>query len=343
MVRIGVIGAGRVAQIAHLATLSQLPGASVVALADLRPQLSALVAARWGIARVYGDHRELLADGQIDAVVVVVQRSQTAAIVADALRAGKHVLSEKPMALSGTDAMALAALARARDLVYAVGYMKRHDAGIALARERIAAWCTSGAMGALLGIEADHDGGDDLAGTDWLMTAETRTDLGFAVTDAVGDATPKSAFDRFLNVFSHTTNLVRYVTGGPLHFTFAEQDAGRIVVAGSGADAPFRGSLTERQSRGWHERIRLNFEGATVSIDLPAPFDRTGCASIRAVVTATGAIEDWSSPGWAFARQAAAFVRDVATGSEPIAPGDDSVADVTLGEAFWRLSVASPA
>ena len=340
MVRIGVIGAGRVAQIAHLATFSQVPGATLAALADLRPELATLVAARWNIPLVYADHRELLADPEVDAVVVVVQRSQTAAIVADALRAGKHVLSEKPMALSTADAMQLVELARARGLVYAVGYMKRHDRGIAIAREKILGWRASRAMGELLVIKADHDGGDDRAGSDWLMTPETRTDLGFTVTSAVGDATPKSPFDRFLNVFSHTTNLVRYVTGGPLELTLAEQTPKRAVVGGPGADAaPFLGSLTERETTGWHERIRVLFEGVVVSIDAPPPFDRAACATIRASFNdAANSLEDWSLPGWAFARQAEAFVRDVACGTEPLAPGRDSVADVALGEAFWRLS-----
>lgn len=340
MVRIGVIGAGRVAQIAHLATFSQLPGATITALADLRPELATLVAQRWNIPRVYADHRELLADPNVDAVVVVVQRSQTAAIVAAALRAGKHVLSEKPMALSTADATRLVEIAGAQNLVYAIGYMKRHDRGVAIAREKIMGWRASGAMGELLVIKADHDGGDDCAGSDWLMTPEARTDLGFTVTAAVGDATSKSAFDRFLNVFSHTTNLVRYVTGGPLAFTLAEQTADRAVVGGPGADAaPFLGSLTENHTTGWHERIRVLFEGVVISIDAPPPFDRTASATIRASFNdSANSLEDWSLPGWAFARQAEAFVHDVAHGAEPLAPGHDSVADVVLGEAFWRLS-----
>jgi predicted dehydrogenase len=337
VLRVGVIGAGRVAQIAHLATLSRVEGARVVALADLRPELAALVAARWNVARAYREHRELLADPDVDAVVVVTQRSQTAGVVADALRAGKHVLSEKPMALSTADARSLVELARERGLVYAVGYMKRYDRGIGVARERIARWRIDGSAGAMLLVRATMDGGDDQAGNDWLMTAEPRADAGFTVTAAVGDTAPKSAFDQFLNVFSHTTNLARFVTGAPIELTAAEQGARGVALAGRLLACPFAGSFADRVVAGWHESIDVVFERATVRVATPAPFDRAACARVT-FAFADGGFEDCSGSEWAFERQAQAFVADVASGGEPLAPGSDAVADVALGEAFWHLS-----
>lgn len=341
MLRVGVIGAGRVAQIAHLATLSQVEGARLVALADLRPELAALVAARWSIPRTYADHRELLADPDVDAVVVVTQRSQTAGIVTDALRAGKHVLSEKPMALSTADATVLVQLARERELVYAVGYMKRHDRGINAARERIVQWRRDGRVGAMLLVRATMDGGDDRAGNDWLMTAEPRTDAGFTVTAAIGDPAPKSPFDQFLNVFSHTTNLARFLTGAPIELRAAEQGVRSAVVAGRMPECPFAGSFADRVVPGWHESVDVIFEGATVKVATPPPFDRTAAAQVS-IAFADGKVEDCSGSGWAFERQAHAFVADATGGSEPLAPGSDSVADVALGEAFWRLSERQP-
>lgn len=337
MLRVGIIGAGRVAQIAHLATFSQVKDARLVAIADLRPELASLVAARWNIPRTHAGHRELLADPDVDAVVVVTQRSQTAAIVADALRAGKHVLSEKPMALSTVDARALVQLARKRGLVYAVGYMKRHDRGIGIARERIVRWRSDGGAGAMLQVRATMNGGDDCAGSDWLMTAEPRIDAGFAVTAAVGDPAPKSAFDQFLNVFSHTTNLARFLTNASIDLTSAEQSAGHAIVSGRLPDCPFAGSFADRVVPGWHESVDIVFERATVSVVPPPPFDRSAAARVT-IAHADGAIEDCSSPGWAFERQARAFVSDATHGGEPLAPGHDAVADVVLGEEFWRLS-----
>ena len=337
MLRVGVIGAGRVAQIAHLATLAQVEDAQLLALADLRPELATLVAAHWKIPRVYATHHELLADPNVDAVVVVTQRTQTAGVVGEALRAHKHVLSEKPMALSSVDATALVELARARDLVYAVGYMKRHDRGVAVARERIARLRADGSAGALVLVRATHDGGDDGAGTDWLMTEEPRTDAGFTVTAAVGDPTPRSRFDAFLNVFSHTTNLARFLLDEPLEFSAAQSGPYGAAVTGRLGGVPFVGSFAQRVVPGWHERIEVLFEHGTVSVELPPPFDRSAAARVR-IASRAGAIEDASLPGWAFERQARAFVADVRERGRPLAAGSDAVADVALGEAFWRLS-----
>ncbi len=337
MLRVGIVGAGRVAQIAHVATLARVPDATVLAIADLREELARAVAARWGIARVYRSHAALIADPDVDAVVVVTQRTQTAAVAHDALAAGKHVLSEKPMALSTTDAAALVALAGARDLTYAVGYMKRHDDGVRRARAWAGEARERGTAGALLAVRAGMDGGDDGAGTDWLMTAEPRRDAGFTVTAPVADTAPRSAFDRFLNVFSHTTNLVRFVAGAPIVLGRAARTADGVTLAGTVADADFTASFAERAMPGWNEWVELRFERATLRIALPAPFAADGYAVVT-VVDAAGDVRDLSEPGWAFARQAAAFVRDVRERRVPIASGADAVADVALAEDVWRAS-----
>ena len=97
-VTLGLIGAGMVGQLAHLANFTSLPGCRVAALADLRPDLAQAAASRFGVPKIYPSHRELLQDPEIEAVVVVTRRPATGPIVLDALAAGRHVLSEKPMA-----------------------------------------------------------------------------------------------------------------------------------------------------------------------------------------------------------------------------------------------------
>ena len=79
----------------------------VVALADLRPELAAAAAAKFGVKRTYRTHLELLADREVAAVVVVTRRRATGPIVLDALNSGRHVLSEKPMAYTTEQARTL--------------------------------------------------------------------------------------------------------------------------------------------------------------------------------------------------------------------------------------------
>ena len=124
--RIGMIGAGFIGQIAHLMNFVQLRGCKVTALAEFRPELRKQVCARYGIEEGYTTHLETLERADIDAVVVVTPRPQTGPVVLDCLQAKKHVLSEKPMA--GTSEQGKRLIDHCpSDKLYAVGYMKRYD------------------------------------------------------------------------------------------------------------------------------------------------------------------------------------------------------------------------
>src|SRR5262249_26286870 len=172
---IGMVGAGMVGQLAHLANFAKVPGCRVTAIAELRPQLGKLAAERFGVPRVYASHREMLAADAVDAVVVVTRRPATGPIVLDALQAGKHVLSEKPMAHSVEQGRRLVEAARARGLVYSIGFMKRHDAGTAAARRLLAEWLASGEMGSATLLRAWCYGGEfNLRPQDSVMSDEVR-------------------------------------------------------------------------------------------------------------------------------------------------------------------------
>ena len=110
-----------VGQMCHLANFAANPACRVVAIADLRPELAAAAARKFGIPEVYGTHRDLLADSAVSAVVVVTKRRATGPIVLDALNSGRHVLSEKPMAYTTAHAASLVEAARQQNLFYSIG------------------------------------------------------------------------------------------------------------------------------------------------------------------------------------------------------------------------------
>src|SRR3712207_6710358 len=105
-VRIGVIGAGGISN-AHMGGYKQLEGVEVVAVADVVPGKAKEWAERYGVKHVFEDHRELLAMPEIDGVSVCTYNRAHMPPTVDALRAGKHVLCEKPMAHSLEDAVAM--------------------------------------------------------------------------------------------------------------------------------------------------------------------------------------------------------------------------------------------
>jgi predicted dehydrogenase len=139
-VRFGVVGAGRIAQVAHLPALERAEGARLVGICDPSPVLSRGVARRYDVPG-YDTLDQLLGAGDVDAVIVAVPDRLHLPLAAQALRAGAHVLVEKPLAPTVSEAEELAALADASGLHLQVGAMKRHDPGVqhaALAvRERI--------------------------------------------------------------------------------------------------------------------------------------------------------------------------------------------------------------
>ena len=100
MLRLGVIGCGKVTTMFHLKAIEDVEGVSVVAVADPDESRMLEVKARAGAERGYLDHLELLSDPDVDAVAVNAPPRFHEAMVVEALRAGKHVLCEKPLARS---------------------------------------------------------------------------------------------------------------------------------------------------------------------------------------------------------------------------------------------------
>ncbi|HET9907724.1 MAG TPA: Gfo/Idh/MocA family oxidoreductase, partial [Anaerolineales bacterium] len=102
-VRIGLIGAGQRGG-HHLENYQQIPGAEIVAIADINETLTKRVAAQYNIPNVYTDYHELLQRDDLDAVDICLHNNLHRPVAVAAMEAGKHVYCEKPMAGSYADA-----------------------------------------------------------------------------------------------------------------------------------------------------------------------------------------------------------------------------------------------
>lgn len=94
-----VVGAGAVAR-HHLACLGRMPGARVVGVCDLSPAVAESAAARFGVARSFTDHAAMLEEVSPDVVHVTTPPAAHFAVALDCLRAGAHVIVEKPVVAS---------------------------------------------------------------------------------------------------------------------------------------------------------------------------------------------------------------------------------------------------
>jgi UDP-N-acetylglucosamine 3-dehydrogenase len=148
-VRWGVIGLGWFGEI-HADTLAKMPGIELAALCTRRPDRLAELADRYGVARRYTDYRQLLADAAVEVVSVTTHIDDHRDITLDALRAGKHVLLEKPMAPTVADCDRIVQTARASRGLFMVGHICRFDPRVVLAKETIDA----GRIGRILSMHA---------------------------------------------------------------------------------------------------------------------------------------------------------------------------------------------
>src|SRR5713101_1474945 len=107
--RFGIIGCGGAA-LPMSQALAASKAAALMATYDLNPALARDIAGRYG-ATAHESLASLLADAGVEAVYIAVPHHQLAPLAAQSLQAGKHALTEKPMALSLADADSLIALA----------------------------------------------------------------------------------------------------------------------------------------------------------------------------------------------------------------------------------------
>lgn len=122
MLRIGIVGCGRIVRLAHLRVLHTAPEVHVVALADTDPDARAWAARQAPAATMFDDFRELLALPGLDAVVVAVPTLQHRDVAVAAFGRGLHVYLEKPIAASRPDAEAIISAWRDAGTVGVIGF-----------------------------------------------------------------------------------------------------------------------------------------------------------------------------------------------------------------------------
>ncbi len=154
-IRVGVIGAGNIGH-DHIRRLSRVVvGSRVVALADVDSARAAEVAERFNVARVHPDGRQLIADPEVDAVVIATWGSSHEEFVLAAIALGKPVFCEKPLAPTSEACLRiLEAEQKGGTRLVQVGFMRRFDGGYQAMKSALA----GGKLGAPLLVHCAHRG-----------------------------------------------------------------------------------------------------------------------------------------------------------------------------------------
>jgi len=133
--RLGIIGAGPIAQIAHLPAAKKASNVEVVALCDIALDLGRAMAVKYAIPNFYTDVNSLLRNDEIDAVLIAVADQFHADLTIDALESGKHVLVEKPLASTVEECIRIVDTVKRTGRKVQMGCMKRYDPGLQFAKK----------------------------------------------------------------------------------------------------------------------------------------------------------------------------------------------------------------
>ena len=185
--RIGVLGTGAIVREFHLPALLANPRVLVTALGNQHPGSLAQLARAHGIEKTYTDFDQMAADPDIDAVVNALPNYLHAPVSIAMLRAGKHVLCEKPMAMSIAEARAMCAAAEAARCKLVIAHPWRSSREYAWMRAVVAA----GTIGNIFKVRAHAVlAGGGPPPTSWFVQPEfagggALTDIGIHSIDTI--------------------------------------------------------------------------------------------------------------------------------------------------------------
>jgi predicted dehydrogenase len=201
---VGVAGTGFAAR-AHLDALSRLPGVRAVAVAGRDPERAEQLAAAYGL-RGYADWSQLIGDTEVEAIHDCSVNRLHFEVNLAALEAGKHILSEKPLAVSSEQSSVLAAAAveaAGRGVVSGVCFNYRHFPMVVQAREML----RSGDYGRPHFVRGEYL-------QDWLLL---ETDWNWRVEPEQGGGSRAAA-----DIGTHCADLAQYVLDDPIEELLAD-------------------------------------------------------------------------------------------------------------------------
>ena len=135
LLRIGVLGCGPIAQIAHFDAVQKSRNAELYAICDLADDLREKMKVVWEPEVAYRELDGLLVDDQVEAVIIGVADQFHVSLAMKVIEAGKHVMVEKPLGVSVEECEALRETMNHSSLVLQVGCNRRFDPGIVFARQ----------------------------------------------------------------------------------------------------------------------------------------------------------------------------------------------------------------
>ncbi|KKR04720.1 MAG: hypothetical protein UT30_C0004G0033 [Candidatus Uhrbacteria bacterium GW2011_GWF2_39_13] len=347
--RAGIIGCGFMAQEAHIPALSSLPNVEIAAICDPRKSVTERLSKKWSIPFVT-DSVEKLLSSEIDFACIFTQVQLHKHHIDMAIDAGKHVFTEKPLAMSAESAKSILAKARKAGTHVAVGYMKRHEknirAALELNREKNTGNIIFARSHSFIGRHWDAC----VSGVFPIFSSDEKVPYDFSVLDPAPVWLKDKRDEKFysfdnpyyalLDTGCHSVNLMRFVTGKTPEISSVIKSNGlRIVNMDFGN---FRGVIefcVNFNMNKWDEVTELYSEKSTLKIFTPPPTFMQSSAKAE-LYTENGLIHTNTvfdeNHQWAFKAQMEDFIDTITKGNINTMDLEDSIEDISLIEQIYR-------
>lgn len=318
---LGLIGAGRIGRVHAQNLAHRIPSAQLVAVSDIFEAAARRCAADFDIPHAYTDHRPILSDDRIQAVLICSSTDTHAPLIEEAAAAGKHIFCEKPIALS------LEAIDRALEAVerhgvkLQIGFNRRFDPGFRAARDAVAA---------------------GKIGTPHLVRITSR------------DPAPppieyiKVSGGIFLDMTIHDFDMARFLLGSEVEEVFAA--AGVLVdpAIGEAGDVDTAlitlryangaiGSIdnSRRAVYGYDQRVEVFGAGGMVAVGNRTPHNAilSNTEGVHAPLPLYFFLERYTE---AYIAEMEAFIRAIQQDTPPPVTGIDGRIPVVMGLAAWK-------
>lgn len=347
--KVGVVGAGIIAQVMHLNYLRELADRyEIAALCDIASENAQANAASYAIPKVFTDWRDMLLE-DIDVVLILTSGSH-ARIAIEAAKAGKHILVEKPMCFSVTEGKLMRDAAAEAGVVLMVAYPKRYDPAFDRFREEVAGIVDPRLL-RVTTFESPflpyvkHYPLAPVAPVPRADIERWQSETDASITGAIGDAGDflrKTYHMVLLDTLVHELNTVRAVLGEPERLAYVDLQPssltamlrfGDLPVAIHWLDLPGTTNYKmEFACYGPEKRVTLSF---------PSPFLRSAPTLLEIEGGEVGSARSWrteeiTSYDSAFKNELIAFHQCVVTGSKPITDADDALHDLALCQSIIR-------
>jgi predicted dehydrogenase len=327
-VRVGILGTGGIVRDFHLPALLADPRARVVALGNLHPASLEALARAYRIEKTATDFERLAQDPEIDAVVNALPNYLHAPVSIRMLQAGKHVLCEKPMAMTAAEAQAMVTAAESARRLLMVAHVWRSHPQVRWLRDVVG----SGRLGKVFKVKAHAVVAGRGPRTDsWFV--EPKFAGGGALTD----------------VGIHSIDLLSFLFGDRLEPVNVSAQLGnhfqRLAVEDT-ADmrVEFAGGLVAEIEAGWYHCHAQAPHGA-IELFGTEGSARTMPAQLRCRVEGVGGTftpafpsEHPDADASVYAAQMSHFLDCVLGKSAPVCDGRQGLWDVTLLEAAYTAA-----